>query len=398
MKVSVKLPIDDFRMELSDILDFWLKFSPDQLNGGFQGGISNDNIINPDAPKGAVLNARILWTFSAASRLTGELSYLLIAERAFNFLRKKFTDKKHGGLFWSLDAAGNPLSRRKQIYAQAFGIYGYLEYFQASGDHAALDEALKLFEKIEAYAHDKLNGGYTEAFAEDWCHLEDVRLSGKDANEPKSMNTMLHILEAYTILAKVDPQNESVRSRVRELLSLFQNRIVDPKTGHMRLFFGMDWEVKSTIISYGHDIEASWLLWEAWEAAGIPEDEVELKQLVLKMAESTIEGMDNDGGIWYEKDSKNNHWIYEKHWWPQAEAMVGFYNAWKLSGDSKWLEQVKRVWSFIDQYIIDHQNGEWFWGVDGEGIPLNGEDKAGFWKCPYHNSRALIELIRRHEK
>jgi len=396
IRSSRHLPVGEFQQELSAILDFWIQLAPDRVNGGFYGQIDNDGRINPQAEKGAVLNARILWTFSAAARLTGDYRYRPMAERAFRFLREKFTDKQYGGIFWSVDAFGNPLSRRKQIYAQAFGIYGYVEYYRASGDRAALEQALQLFEILETYAYDKIYGGYSEAFAEDWSTLDDWRLSLKDANEPKSMNTLLHILEAYTALSNAAPKNERVIQRVQELIFLFKNKIIDGSSGHMHLFFGMDWEPKSGIISYGHDIEASWLLWEAWQEAGDPEDEEDIKRLVLTMADSTLEALDEDGGLWYEYDPSNAHWVREKHWWPQAEALVGFYNAWQISGDPKWLEAVERVWNFITNHIIDRTAGEWFWGITENGHPMPGEDRAGFWKCPYHNSRALMELIRRH--
>jgi len=229
--------------------------------------------------------------------------------------------------------------------------------------------------------------------SEDWSPLEDMRLSEKDANEPKSMNTHLHILEPYTNLYRYW-KNPLLGESIRKLIRVFLDQIIDRRTAHFNLFFDMDWTVKSSIVSYGHDIEGSWLLSEAAEELGDEALINEVNEMALRMVNVTLdEASDDDGSIFYE--SEGMHLDTDKHWWPQAEAMVGYTNAWKLTGDQKYLDQAEKVWDFIDLYLVDHELGEWFWRVDLDGTPYISDEKAGFWKCPYHNSRALMEVMKR---
>jgi mannobiose 2-epimerase len=384
-------------LELNSILDYWSKNTVDEKYGGFYAQINNLNEVNELAPKGVVLNTRILWTFSAAFRRFGRQEHELIAKRAFEYIQQHFVDEINGGLYWSVDYAGNGLDTKKQVYAQAFAIYAYAEYYLATGAEGAKVAAVGLFNLLEKYAHDDEYGGYTEAFAANWLSIQDLRLSEKDANEPKSMNTHLHVLEAYTNLYRVLP-NENLYKKIETLLAIFRDHIIDGKTGHLHLFFSMNWQVQSSIVSYGHDIEASWLLQEAAEVIKSAHWISATKILAIQMAQAAARGLDSDGGIWYENDVVSGHFIYEKHWWPQAEALVGFYNAWQISGNEHWLQKTLAVWQFIYSHIIDHTNGEWFWGVKKDYTIMPNEDKAGFWKCPYHNSRALLEMISRSGK
>jgi mannobiose 2-epimerase len=316
-----------------------------------------------------------------------------MAERAFNYLDEFFVDKKNGGVYWEVDCKGKPVNTRKQAYAQGFAIYGLSEYYRASGDERSLELAQKLFWTVEKYYLDKELGGYIEALSEDWSPLEDMRLSVKDANEPKSMNTHLHIIEPYTNLYR-SWKNPILGDSIRKLIRVFLNKIIDNNTAHFNLFFDMDWTVKSTIVSYGHDIEGSWLLSEAAEVLGDEELIKETNAMALRMVNVTRdEGSDADGSIFYEREGK--HLDTDKHWWPQAEAMVGYTDAWKKSGDKSYLISAEKVWDFIDLHIVDHALGEWFWRVDTEGNPYVLDEKIGFWKCPYHNTRALIEVINR---
>lgn len=223
------------------------------------------------------------------------------------------------------------------------------------------------------------------------------RANDKDANEPKSMNTHLHILEAYTSLFQIWP-DERLRTQLEKLLQVFNEYILDARTGHLQLFFGMNWSVRSQLISFGHDIEAAWLLLEAAEALGNSTWIGEMRENAVRMAAAASRGLDADGGLWYEYNLGTHHLIAEKHWWPQAEALVGFYNAWQISGDETWLKKLNATWSFIQQKLKDHKQGEWYWGIDQHDAVLSNEDKAGFWKCPYHNGRACLELINRLEQ
>ncbi|WP_285058617.1 AGE family epimerase/isomerase [Pedobacter ginsengisoli] len=384
----------ELETELKNILNYWMTYVPDHENGGFYGQLDNHNQVNPDAAKGSVLNARILWSFAAAYNLNPVEQYLETAERAYHYIAEHFVDNNYGGVYWTVDAQGNPLDTKKQVYAIAFTIYAFSEYFIASGHEVAKEHAVELYHDLIKYSLDKQKGGYYEAFGEKWEPIADLRLSDKDANEKKTMNTHLHVLEAFTNLYRIWP-DEELRVRIIELLEDFNAHIVDQETGHLRLFFDENWQSRSPLISYGHDIEAAWLLLEAAEAIADQAWIEKLRVLAIRMARASASGLDTDGSLWYESDPLAKHIAREKHWWVQAEAMVGFYNAWQISGDPVFLQYFKGVWKFIKMHIIDRSNGEWFWGVLENGDLMPEQDKVGLWKCPYHNSRACIELIRR---
>ena len=379
--------------ELDAILKYWSKNTIDNQNGGFIGQIDfNDHLI-ATTEKGSVLNARILWSFSASYQVTKNEEHKKLATRAFDFLSKYFYDAEFGGLFWSINADKTPKDTKNQIYALAFAIYGLTEYYAISKEEKALEIAINLYLQIQQHSYDPVNGGYLEAFTREWKPIADLRLSDKDANEKKTMNTHLHIAEAYANLFKVW-KDKKLQNVIVELLATIEERFINTETGHLRLFFNEEWIEKPDVISYGHDIEAAWLL---LQCAEISEDETLIanyKKHAIQIAEVTQEGLDTDGGLWYELNPKNNELIAEKHWWVQAEALIGFYNAYQLTADEKYVDLVLKNWNFIKRYILDQQNGEWFWGINSD-YSLIEKDKAGFWKCPYHNSRACLELILR---
>ena len=381
------------KTELINILDYWLKNTIDKENGGFIGEINHQNVINNNSEKGAVLNARILWSFSAAYAVEKNPEYLKTAKRAFQYIKDYFFDNEFGGIFWSLQADGKPKDTKNQIYAIAFVIYGLSEFYKIFKNEDALELAQSLFYKIELYSKDYKNKGYLEAFTRDWQEIEDLRLSEKDANEKKTMNTHLHIVEAYSNLYLIWP-NPKLKDSIKEILEVIALYFINKYTWHLKLFFDENWKEKEDVISYGHDIEAAWLL--QWCAEAI-EDEVLIKnyqKYAVAFADATKEGLDADGGLWYEYEPKEQKLIAEKHWWPQAELWIGMINAWQLSKNEEFLEITEKNFEFVEKYIIDHKNGEWIWGVYADYSPIL-KDKAGFWKCPYHNSRACIELIKR---
>jgi mannobiose 2-epimerase len=380
--------------ELENILNYWIDNTLDEGYSGFVGRIDNYNNIIPGSPKGSVLNARILWSFSAAYNQTQNSLYLGLATIAYLYIINRFIDDEHGGVYWTVDHEGNPLDTKKQVYASAFTIYAYSEFYKATKDKEVLEEAKTLYHILVAKSYDKKNTGYLEAFTRDWQPLTDLRLSAKDANEKKSMNTHLHVLEAYTTLYTIWP-DEGLRTQIETLLHNFIDHIIDSKTKHLVLFFDEEWNAKSDTVSYGHDIEATWLLMEAAEAIHHQKLVEKIKTFCVQISEATLEGLDADGGLWYEYEPATNHLIKEKHWWPQAEAMVGFYNTYQLTGDEKWLKLSINSWEFVKQNILDKKNGEWFWGIYADGSVMATEDKAGLWKCPYHNSRACLEVMRR---
>ncbi|ASU33411.1 AGE family epimerase/isomerase [Mucilaginibacter xinganensis] len=378
--------------ELKNILTWWEIHAPDIADGGFYGKIDNDNQVIAEAPKGSVLNARILWSFSAAYNHESLPEYLEMADRAYRYIIARFVDDEQGGVYWSVDNKGNPLDTKKQVYALSFAIYALSEYYRASKIEAAKQTAIDLFYVLAERAYDPVKTGYFEAFTKDWQPIEDLRLSAKDANEKKTMNTHLHVLEGYTNLFSIWP-DKALGEHISSLLNNFFDHFIDPHTHHLLLFFDGDWNPKGDLVSYGHDIEASWLLLEAAEAIGDKNSIKRVKALTIAMADATVTGIDADGGLWYEYEE--GHLVKEKHWWVQAEAMVGFFNAWQICGDSKYLDIALKNWEFIKEKILDKQNGEWSWGINKNGRIMQSEDKAGLWKCPYHNSRACLQLITR---
>lgn len=394
MKSDLAKYKEEISAELNNILDYWKNFTIDEVNGGFVGKIDNENNIDFSAPKGSVLNARILWSFSAACNLKTNAAYLALADRAFQYIRNFFVDKAFGGVYWLLDAKGNPLDTKKQVYAIAFTIYAFSEYYLASKNETAREMAVMLYKDLLNHSYDKAKGGYFEAFTRNWKPLGDLRLSEKDANEKKTMNTHLHVLEAFTTLYHIWP-DEQLKLKIVELIENFTVHIIHPETGNLILFFDENWKAKSDIISYGHDIEAAWLLLEAAEAVHDEALVKSIKPISVRMANVSKNGLDADGSLWYEYEPSKNHIIKEKHWWVQAEAMVGFFNAWQLSKDEDFLKISLQNWAFVQDKIINHHKGEWFWGITEQGEIMPNEDKVGIWKCPYHNSRACIELIRR---
>ncbi|NBW34865.1 MAG: N-acyl-D-glucosamine 2-epimerase [Cytophagia bacterium] len=315
-----------------------------------------------------------------------------IADRAYDYICEHFIDRENGGLYWMVSMDGKPVYTKKQIYAQAFGIYAFTEYYLATKNHKALDQAITLFELIEEHSFDKIAGGYFEAFDRDWAALEDLRLSEKDANESKTMNTHLHVLEAYTNLLRCW-KNAKLERQLIKLITLFSTTIIN-KQHHLQLFFDDNWQVKSDIISFGHDIEASWLL---VEAATETMDQLliqQTKEQAVKIVNAVInEGLNAHGALINEIHHGKPD--TDLHWWPQAEAMVGFHEAYHITGDHQYLNRLETLWHFIKSNIVDRENGEWHWRLTEDNTIVRSEDKAGPWKCPYHNGRACMELMKR---
>lgn len=382
-----------FETELTDnILDYWAEEVYDNNRNTFYGRITNEGEKFPDAPLSAVFTTRIMWTFSAAYRFFPNAQYKKMADEAFRILIEIFWDNRNGGIFWSVFPDGKPEDTKKQFYAEAFFIYALSEYWLAFKDEKAMQMAISMFMLMEKYAFDPEFGGYIEANTEDWKETNDQRLSPKDLDVKKSMNTHLHILEAYTNLYRIHKVKE-VGKKVEHLLRVFLDKILDKETGHLILFFDKDWTVRSEIDSYGHDIEATWLMYEAAEVLGKKELIEEVEHVAVKMSEVTLkEGLAQHGGMYYEK--AEGHLQEQFDWWPQAEAVVGFFNTWQLTKDEKYLDYAQKSWKFIQDYIIDKKNREWFWGVGADLTPLRG-DKVSPWKAPYHNGRMCMEMIRR---
>jgi mannobiose 2-epimerase len=378
----------------SNILPFWVKHTVDDQYGGFRGQISNDLTIDPLAPKGLILNARILWTFSKAYSVYHNEVYLEMAHRAFDYITRYFWDTESGGVFWMADYLGRPLETEKRIYGQAFTVYSLAEFRRATGDPDALAKALQIYEAIESASYDALHRGYFETYERDWTLAQDQRLSKVDMDAKKSMNTHLHLLEAYANLLRCH-NHTALRTRLKELIHVFLDHIIDRRTHHFRMFFDEEWHSQSDHISFGHDIEGSWLLCEAAEILGDQPILKAVRQEALLMAQAVLDqGVDSDGGLLYEGNASGII-DTDKHWWPQAEAVVAFLNAYQLSGQEQFLVAAGRSWEFIEKFIVDREHGEWFWRVSRAGVPSDKEFKVDPWKCPYHNSRTCFEVMTR---
>lgn len=378
----------------NNIFGFWLKMR-DKHNGGFHCLTDFEGNIQENSNKAVLLHSRILWSFSAAYRVLDNLEYLEAAKECFDFLIGNALDNEFGGVYWMLDHQGQVIDTQKHVYNQGFAIYAFCEYFLASGDERALKHAKGLYELIETHAFDEEFGGYLEAFDRQWNSIPNhlVCDTSEDVLAEKSMNTHLHIMEAYTTLHKAEP-NTGVQAKLKALIELTRDHIIDSNY-HYGLFFTRDWQCVSRAVSYGHDIEGTWLM---DEAAGQLEDPIlsaEILVLTTKMAQVTLaEGLDRDGAVLNEL--LDGHLIdSDRIWWVQAEAMVGFFNAFQKDPQMTFYEQAQNCWHIIQTQIIDKNHGEWHWKVDRLGRPYDQESKVEPWKCPYHNGRACLEVYSR---
>ena len=421
--------VQTMKQEMQDVLQnnilrFWLDKMQDQEHGGFYGRIDGTGILHPEAEKGAILNARILWSFSAAYRVLGNQEYLEAATRAKDYIIEHFIDPEYGGVYWSVDYQGNPFDTKKQFYAIGFAIYGLTEYARATDDREALDYALQLFDCIEEHAFDREHNGYIEAMTRDWKPIADMRLSELDANFPKSQNTHLHIIEPYTNLLRCLKELQAkescdyvpaigsvlpvgisvpietilcVEGALRNLIDIFTDKILNPETHHLDLFFEMDWtRGAGHLESYGHDIECSWLMHEAALVLGDQKVLDKVEKVVREVAKASEKGLCPDGSMIHEANLDTGHVDDDLHWWVQAENVVGWYNLYQHFGDEDALKKAVRCWHYIKDNLIDYKNGEWFWSRHPDGSLNTVDDKAGFWKCPYHNSRMCLEIIERN--
>jgi cellobiose epimerase len=395
----IKKDIETFQKRVTNelyenIIPFWQKYTVDDEFGGFTGYVGPDLKIDKKAGKGLILNARILWTFAAMYRFDNKPEYLKLAKRAYDYLNEYFRDKQFGGVYWMVDYKGQCEDDSKKIYGQAFYIYALAEYYLATKDSEALRRAYEMFELIEQHSYDKKNTGYFEVCNRDWSVAEGARLSDKDMNEKKSMNNHLHVIESYTNLYRCE-HNGGVAEKILGLINNFTRHIIDRKTFHFNHFFDDTWKPKSDSYTFGHDIEGSWLLYEAAEILEKPALMKKVAEVAIEMAEVVLkEAIDKDGGLLYE--GRGGKIINsDKEWWPQAEAVVGFLNAYQLSGKEHFLQAALNCWDFIDRCIIDHKDGEWFMKTSRDGTPNLTDPKVGEWKCSYHNTRMCIEVIQR---
>lgn len=390
---------DRIRAEVVDnILPFWKRHAIDRERGGFFGTIASDLTVDRDAPRSCVVNTRIAWTYAAAGRLI-DPAWREISDWAVDYVAAKFWDEREGGLYWMLDSSGAPVADRKQTYAQAFGIYALAEHHRLTQNPASLEMARRLYGLVEEHCRDRAGKGYWEARDRAWHPLADMRLSDKDLNSPKSMNTHLHILEGYANLLRVWP-DEGLKARLRELLEVMLDYIVDADSGHFRMFFDENWTSLSDHRSFGHDIEGSWLLVEAAQVLGDAGLKSRARAAAVMMTNAAAEGLDDDGSMFFEADGKGRLIDDRKHWWVQAEAVIGFYNAWQITHEAFFRDASRAAWDYIESRVVDRAHGEWYAKLTRQGAPLTEADDpeahlVGPWKCPYHNARVCFEMLGR---
>ncbi len=376
---------------VDNILPFWEKNSPDPA-GGFYGTVSREGKGNPASPKAGVLNTRILWTFSTAYRIYGLPQYKELADRAQEYVIENLMDQKYGGIFWLAGVDGIPADATKQTYATAFGIYSLSEHFRATGNRQSLQKAIELYNVMESKIHDKVGKGWIEVHSRDWKKPDAKGVDGKEG-ATKTMNTHIHVMEAYTNLYRVWP-DAGLRENLLELLDIFQTKLYNPQTKHLILFCDDNWNTLGNADSYGHDIEASWLMCECAEVLGDEELKNTVNKQAVEMVDAALaEGVNGDGSMRYGRDEG----VYRMNlqWWPQCESIVGCINAWQITGQRKYFDAAARTWEFVKDNFIDREYGGWFKNLSADRRPDMHDAKASIWNCPYHNSRMGYEILSR---
>jgi mannobiose 2-epimerase len=389
MDTRTNLFLQEVRENLTScILPYWLKLKDPR--GGYYGEVAADGTVLYDAPRGVILNARIIWSFAAAYQALHETSYLVAAVHARDYFLEHFCDHKYCGVYWSVDAEGERLDTKKQLYAQGFAIYGLSELYKVTRDDEVLKNAVNLYKVVETYFADKENGGYIEALARDFSPLEDMSLSAHDINADKTMNSHLHILEAYANLYQVWP-DEELKGAVERLLDIIGTKVM-AADGHLQIYFTRDWSVMPGGVSYGHDIETSWLALECAFALKDLDIVNRVRPWALAMGKAGNEGLLADGSLRYEK-LLDGSFDDSRQWWVQAETVVGNLWLWKYHSDPQGAERALAAWGYIRDHLVDREAGEWWWAVLPDGSLDLSQPKAGFWKCPYHNARMCLQVL-----
>lgn len=373
-----------------DIIPFWQKLR-DEVYGGFYGYMGAELAVDEKAVKGCILNSRILWFFSNAVLTLKDKTLLSDAAHAYRFMKEHCLDKEYGGVFWSVSYDGEPEDVTKHIYNQAFAIYALSAYYAASRDVEALKTAFSLFSLIEEKGFDE--GGYKEALDRTFAPAANDKLSENGVMAEKTMNTLLHVFEAYTELYRVS-RDEKTADRMRFMLDTIAEKVYNPVLGRQEVFFDKDWNSLIDLYSYGHDIEAAWLTDRGLE---ILQDDGYTEKLAPVTDTITNNIYQRAfAGHSLPNEAENGVPDTTRVWWVQAEAIVGFVNAWqKHPQEQKWLDAAGEVWEYIRTRLIDQREGsEWFWSVQADGTP-NEKPIVEPWKCPYHNGRMCMEVIRR---
>ena len=379
----------EIRAHLLDaILPFWKGLRDDRL-GGYIGQVGFDLTRDPQAVRGCILNSRILWFFSEAARTLKDETLLPYADHAYDMLCRMI-DPRNGGVYWAMNTDGTVADATKHTYNQAFAIYALSAYARARDCRGALAKATALFELIESRCTDE--NGYLEAFHADWTPAGNEKLSENGVMATRTMNTLLHVLEAYTGLYEAggDPR---VRERLLFIFDVFEKHVYNPERRRQEVFFDGEYNSLIDLHSFGHDIETSWLADHTLDVLGDPALTARIRPLLLSMAEETYERALTDHG--FSNECERGKVDTTRVWWVQAEALVGFLNAYERTGDAKFLRAAQSQWRYIRNVLIDKRPGsEWFWSVSEAGKP-SPKPIVEPWKCPYHNGRMAFEVIRR---
>jgi len=375
------------------IIPFWKQLR-DNENGGFYGFMDYDLQLNKEAEKGCILNSRILWFFSNSYLLLKDESLLKEAVHAYRFMREKCCDHKNGGIYWSMSYDGKPVETIKHTYNQAFAIYALASYYDASCDQDALKAAMELFELIETKCRDA--SGYLEAFDEAFHIIDNDKLSENGVMADKTMNTLLHIFEAYTELYRVT-KSEKVKVCLEEILVIFADKVYNPELHRQEVFFDKEYHSILDLHSYGHDIETAWLIDRGCDVLANMEINKKM-EVITKDLTNQIYRVAFDGRS-LANEAEDGVINQDRIWWVQAETVVGFLNGFEKTPDRvEYLDAAEATWHFIKEHLWDHRSGsEWYWKVDKDGIPDHQKPIVEPWKCPYHNGRMCLEVIRRVE-
>lgn len=375
-----------------NLIPFWNRME-DKENGGFYGYADADGKPDKSSAKGCILNSRILWFYAASYQLLKKAELLEKAEHAYQFLTEHFYDSRYGGVFWSVRADGTPEDTTKHTYNQAFAIYALSVYYQASGKREVLNLAYDLYRVIESKCRD--SEGYFEAFGRDFSPASNEKLSENGVMAERTMNTLLHVLEAYTELYRAD-EFYAVGDSIRNILRIFKFRVYDADEEMCRVFFDKSYRSLIKLESYGHDIEASWLIDRACQVLDDKAYYAEMLPIIKQLADGAFKN-----GIDVQNQAMNNECENgivnaKKVWWVQAESVTGFYNAYQKQPDrTEFLQISEHVWDYIKKYIIDKKTGEWIEDIAPDNSIKAGQALAHPWKCPYHNGRMCIEMIQR---
>lgn len=375
---------------IKEMIPFW-EHLKDEEYGGFYGYLGYDLVLDKQAVKGCILNSRILWFFSNAYLLLREEDMLAYAGHAFRFLKEHCIDRENGGVFWSLSYDGKPEDTTKHTYNQAFAIYALSSYYDASKDKEALELAKELYRIIETKCTDAY--GYLEAFDIRFKPAENDKLSENGVIAEKTMNTLLHVLEAYTELYRVSGE-AGVAARIRYMLDLVAEKVFNEEIGRQEVFFDKTWHSLIDLYSYGHDIETAWLTDRALEVLDDKAYTEKLSRITRTITENIYKRAYIDHSL--VNEAENGVVDTTRVWWVQAEAVVGFINGYQNSPEhTEYLNAAEDIWNYIKTYMVDKRSGsEWYWALDENRIPLE-KPIVEPWKCPYHNGRMCFEVIRR---